>query len=155
MAEKRKPVKKKRNFVILSDEQVESKKAKLQNDNTIKQEKGAITAFQLFLEASGVENIEFWLFPIPYLDKYLGKFFLGVEKAEGQKYKLNSLQTFRYALNRVLKKRGLLCDITKDSAFAGSQRCYAAACLELKEQGLGIVDSAPEINDDGKYLQST
>lgn len=92
----------------------------------------------------------FWLYPVKDLDNYLGKFFLGIEKEQGQKYKLNTLQSFRYGLNRLLKKRGYNMDITKDAAFANSQRCYAAACLELKEIGLGVVDSAPEITDDGK-----
>lgn len=141
---------KKRTFKILTDDEVEGKKKKLENDNTVKQEKASETAFISFLEANGVEGTNFWLYPVKDLDNYLGKFFLGVEKEEGQKYKLNSLQSFRYGLNRLLKKRGYNMDITKDAAFASSQRCYAAACMELKEIGLGVVDSAPEINDDGK-----
>lgn len=146
--------KKKRPHKILTDDQVAAKKKKLENDNTVKQEKTAEQAFISFLEASECENTSFWLYPVKDLDNYLGKFFLGVQKAEGQKYKLNSLQTLRYALNRLLKKRGLLMDITKDAAFSNSQKCYAAACLELKEEGLGVVDSTPEINEDGKYIIS-
>lgn len=142
---------KKRSHNVLTDQQVEGKKKLLQNDNTLKQEKTAETAFISFLEAIGCENTSFWLYPVPDLDKCLGKFFLGVQTCEEKKYKLNSLQTIRYALNRLLKKRGLLMDITKDAAFANSQKCYAAACLELKEEGLGDVDSAPEITEDGKY----
>lgn len=141
---------KKRNFNILSDDEVAEKKRKLENENTIKQEKRANTAFTLFLEASGEENTEYWDYSLDKLDNYLGKFFLGVEKDEGQKYKLNSLQGLRYALNRILKKKGKKIDIIKDSAFAHSQKCYAAACIELKEEGLGVVDSAPEITEDGK-----
>lgn len=143
---------KKRNFNILSDDQVAAKKKKLENENTIKQEKRADTAFTLFLQASGETDLEYWDYDNNKLDKYLGKFFFGVEKAEGEKYKINSLQGFRYALNRILKKKGKKIDIVKDSVFAHSQKCYSAACLELKEEGLGVVDSAPEINDDGKQL---
>lgn len=142
---------KKRKFNILSDSDVAEKKKKLDNENTVKQEKRANTAFTLFLQAAGEEDLEYWDFTFDKLDNYLGKFFLGVEKEEGQKYKLTSLQGFRYALNRILKKKGKKVDIIHDSAFTNSQKCYAAACLELKEEGLGAIDSAPEINEDGMH----
>lgn len=138
-------------YVVLSDEQLKNKKKILENDSTVRQEKRADTSFRQFLAESGEDDLEYDQYTLKELDHHLGKFWFGLQNAKQEKYKVNTLQGFKYGINRVLKKKGLDIDITKDPAFANSQACFKAAILELKEEGLGVVNSAPEINEDGTF----
>ena len=120
-------------FLVINDTEFEQKTKKLKNDNTKKCEDRAHRAFTTFLIANGVEenNTDYWYYSEPELDKFLAKFWFGARKdfneVEGQfdseedpdlksrMYKASSLRNFRYSLNRILKKRGHLYDITAKS----------------------------------------
>ena len=67
----------------------------------------------------------YWNYTEPVLDNYLCKFWFGArkegddsedtdpqEEMKSRLYKANSLQSFRYGLNRILRQRGHLYDIT-------------------------------------------
>ena len=66
-------------------------------------------------------------------------------------YSTNTLPSFRYSLNRILKHKGHLYDITtKGTSFMKSDEAFKVALKELKEQGKAEVHSHPEICKDGK-----
>ena len=145
----------KKHLKILTDEELELKRQKLKNENTKKQNRRADSTFQKFLEEAGCESTEYWLYDEPTLDKYLAKFWFGVrkldtgnEEEEGEKYSSNSLQSFRYGLNQILKEKGHLYDITKDSSFTKSIAAYNNAVKELKAEGKAVINSALEIVED-------
>ena len=161
------PQAKKRNK-ILTDAEIEEKKQKLTNSNTTKQEERADRAFRKLLEECGVESTEYWLYTEPELDYYLGKFYFGarkdidsddeqmqglsaLEKDVKRKYSANSMQSFRYALNRNLHKKGHSFDITSKTcmSFTKSNELFSKALKELKEDGLAEVKSYPEIEESG------
>ena len=62
-------------------------------------------------------------------------------------YSANTMQSFRYALNQILKFKGHEYDNTTSLAFLDSQK-------ELKVIGKAEVYSAPEISEDGKPSKS-
>ena len=164
------PKVKKRNK-ILSDEEIESKKQRFTNSNTTKQEERADRAFRKFLQECGAVSTEYWLYEEDELDNFLGKFYFGArkdidsddeemrnlsdeEKDVKRKYSANSLQAFRYGINRNLQKRGHVYDITSKGSisFRKSTDLYVKALKELKEDGLAEVKSHPEIAETGKKV---
>ena len=54
-----------------------------------------------------------------------------------------------------MQKIGNTFDVTKDSMFKNSQKAFAMACKELKEEGKGFVKNHEEIEDKGNYVVST
>ena len=117
-------------FLVLTDEDLDDKTKKSQNDNTLKCEQRADKAFRNFLVANGCDQneLDYWNFTEPTLDKYLSKFRFSARKSNftddeesthdedpelrQQFYKVNSLKNFRYSLNQILKMKGHLYDIT-------------------------------------------
>ena len=155
-------------FLLLSDDDLESKSKKCKNDNTLKSEHKADKAFKKFLVAMGVkeENTDYWNYEEPQLDNYLAKFWFGAHKdicndedsqdsnVEGKErlYKANSLRSFCYGINRILKMRGHLYDITdkRTTSFQKSQQAFIDALKELKSEGKGDMEPYPEIKEQGK-----
>ena len=146
---------------------------KCKNQNTENCDKRANKAFINFLLANGQTDTDYWNFTEPELDKYLAKFWFGARKdiCEGETeetndnddpnmknrmYKASSLRNFRYSLNRILKSRGHLYDITAKStaSFVKSQKAFVDAIKELKEEGKGDIQSYPEIAEEGTFFLS-
>ncbi|CAB4044441.1 threonine dehydratase biosynthetic, chloroplastic, partial [Paramuricea clavata] len=82
------------------------------------------------------------------LDKHLAKFWFAAKTKDGHKYKVGSLQTIRYSLNRALKSFGHKFDITKRecTAFTSSIKAYEDASKELKQEGKGFTKNHEAIN---------
>ena len=157
----------------MSDKDLEIKTKKCKNENTYKAEKRADKAFIKFLVAMGVDETDtnYWNYSEPRLDEYLAKFWFGVRKedADDQEtsesdpqmkerlYKANSLRNIRYSLNRVLKSKGHLYDITNKNtaSFQKSQKAFNDAIKELKAEVKGDVKSHPEIEETGKFVLVT
>ena len=116
-------------FVLMNDSDLEIKTKKCKNENTEKSEKRADKAFTNFLITIGCDpnQTDYWNFTEPELDGYLAKFWFGARKdiCEGKSednsedpytkkrmYKANTLHNFRYGLNRILRSKGHLYDIT-------------------------------------------
>ena len=95
---------------------------------------------------------EYWLYDEPTLDKHLCKFWFTTrqEKDPSKKYKVQSLKSLHYGLNRCLKKWGHLYDITKSDSFIKSQEAFKNAVAELKMEGLGVIIPYKEIKPNGK-----
>ena len=134
-------------------EELKEKESILENTNTLKKEKRAHLAFTQFLQGitPQLNSVEYWLYETATLNTYLCQFWLGVRQQDGQKYKLNSLQTIMYGINRILKRHGFP-DIHKSDEFSSSRRAFDAAKKELVKEGLGTTDSAPDISEHGEKL---
>ena len=159
-------------FILMSDDDLESKSKKCKNFNTLKSERKADKAFRKFLVAMGVkeDQTDYWNYEEPELDKFLAKFWFGARKdicddddsqdintePKDRLYKATSLRSFRYGLNRVLKGRGHLYDITdkKTASFQKSQQAFIDAIKELKSEGKGDIEPYPEIEEEGKTSRS-
>ena len=154
MAEDSKSPPKKR-FKQLSDEELKAKRRDLQNGNTLNAEKCADKAFKLFLEVSGSDSAEYYFFEEEELSKWLSKFWFGARmmpengEEEGKLYSVSTLRSFKYAINRILKKHGHSFDITKSPFFKPCMDAFNDAVKELKEAGRGHVNSAEEIEEHG------
>ena len=153
----------------LSDDQLEKRLKEGQNKNTVKSERKADKAFTRFLTANGAEGLEYWYFDEPELDNWLAKFWLCVRKDENDSdseeesqdtpqdpqktslmYSANTLRSFRYGLNRILRSKGHLYKITeKGTSFIKSDEAFKLALQELKKEGKAEVHSYPEITDQG------
>ena len=113
-------------FLLLTDDDLESKTKQCKNDNTLKSECKADKAFTKFLLAMGVEDTDYCNYDKPQLNSCLAKFWFDARKnicdeedsqdstveSKDRLYKANLLRSFRYGLNRILKSRGHLYDIT-------------------------------------------
>ena len=159
-------------FLVINDEELANKSKKAKNENTEKAEKRAHTAFTNFLLAMGLDKnkTDYWNFEEPELDGYLAKFWFGARKLKQEDddkeqeqvqldpdmkermYKATSIRTFRYGLNRILKQRGHLYDITdkRTASFVKSQQAFNDAIKELKSEGKADINSYPEIEEEGK-----
>ena len=153
--------------VVFTDDELLKKIKLSKNVNTEKSEKKAHKVFTNFLNQIGATEVDYWSYEEPELDNYLAKFWLGVRKYDcdldtedsqdsskekiEKLYSANTLRNFRYALNRILKNRGHLYDITtKGASFMKSDEAFKVALNELKEQGKAEVHSHPEIGEEGK-----
>ena len=129
----------------LSDEQLLKRLKDGQNCNTAKSERKADKAFTRFLTANAAESLEYWFFEEPELDNWLAKFWLCVRKDENDSdtededsqnkpldpqkkslmYSANTLRSFRYGLNRILRSKGHLYKITdKGTSFIKSDEAF-------------------------------
>ena len=145
------PHPKKKRFKVKSVEEIDAMTEEMANKNTIKQEQRAQRAFEYFLKEAGADSTDFWLYPTEDLDQWLGKFYIGARKEDGELYKLSSMTSLRYGLQRVLNKKGLKMDILKSAQFKWSQHAFSTASTELVKEGKGGIVSAAEISEAGKY----
>ena len=147
----------KKRFKALSDEELLSKRKGLENNNTVNAEKCADKAFKQFLEECGADSTEYYFFEEAELSQWLSKFWFGARmlpedsQEEGKFYSVSTLRSFKYAINRILKKHGHAFDITKSPFFKPCMDSFNDAVKELKEAGRGHVKSKEEISEDGKY----
>ena len=126
----------------------------LNNKNTLKAEKNLIFVLNGWIRGfdeldEDLKTRPFWTIPIADLDALLGKFWLSVRQEDGSRYKLGTMQTFKYALNRVLKRHGYP-DLIKNEEFPMSERSFKTAKKELIGDGLGTTKTTPEIDQEGK-----
>ncbi|CAG2200276.1 KCTD1_15 [Mytilus edulis] len=138
----------KRRFVDTSDEEIEQKRLKMSADKTIKQNIAAATIFREYLKVKKMDP-GFEQYDTLKLDEVLGHFYMDVRKADGNRYKTNSLQCLRYSLNRYLKAPpyNKKIDIVNDESFSASRENFKAAMAELKRMGLGDVEHYPSIDE--------
>ena len=111
---------------------------------------------EIFLREIGYESIEYHLFEEEELSKMLSKFWFAARKkpdtnnSENEMYSVSTLCSFKYAINRILKKKDHEYDITKSPNFKPCMDAFEDAVKELKEHGKGHVNSADEITDEGE-----
>lgn len=140
-------------FEEISEDDLKIRQESLKNNNTTKNEKKAEAVFKEYLIQVGEED-NFYQFSEEKLDKHLAKFWFAARTKHGQKYKVGSLQTIRYGLNRALKRFGHKFDITKRqcTAFTSSINAYEDATKMLKQEGKGFTKNHKAIETAGKNI---
>ena len=142
-------------FKFLSDQELALKRRQMENQHTLNAERNADAAFKEFLKESGCETIEYHLLEELELSKWLSKFWFAArmkpksEEYDGELYSVSTLRSFRYVINRILKKKGHDYDITKSPNFKTCMDAFNDAVKEMKENGKGHVNSADEIMEEG------
>ena len=146
-------------FEDITDEIVEQKHFEVQKKNTKKNEKSAEKQLRDYLTLKGCEHTRFWEFEPKFLDSHLSRFWFAARQSKidestkkPKKYKVQSLKTLRYALNRVLKEKHFELDIITSTDFRKSQIAFTDTCKELKEQGYGFVKQTDEILPEGTII---
>ena len=136
----------------INEDTLQEKHRKLQKKNTVKGELSAQRTFGQYLIACRCNDVKFWDFEPEYLDRKLSTFWFAarqdkVDPATGdyKKYKVQSLKSLCYGLNRLIKEKGKMYDIITDPQFIKSQIAFSDACKELKEEGLGFIDPTKDI----------
>ena len=147
---------KKRTYDLTVDNEfIQKKHLEVANKNSKRSEKQAEVAFTQYLEAIDAQDFCFWDFEPEFLDDLLAKFWHAVRQTEkddsgkAKNYKVQSLKTLRYSLNRVLKERGRRHDILLGEKFTASRSAFEDRCKELKALGLGYIDQKNEISSSG------
>ena len=142
----------------VDDDYVKDKHTEQANKNSKRGEKLAEKAFTDYLQAMDLEEFTFWDFDSMHLDNLLSKFWFAVRQTEvdpvtgeGKRYKVQSLKTLRYALNRVIQERGSKHNILTGDDFIKSQIAFKDACKELKSLGYGFVTPTDEITPEGEH----
>ena len=144
---------KKRTYDLsVDDEFVTTMHQEQANKNSKRGERSAEKAFVDYLKAVDAQDFQFWDFEAEFLDGLLSKFWFAVRQTENdeetglpKRYKVQSLRTLRYSLNRSLKDRGKKHNIITGEKFAASQIAFEDACKELKSKGYGYVKPTDEI----------
>ena len=155
--------------LTLTDQQLEKRLRDGQNENKVKSEAKAHRAFQSLLSPEWSHRSEtIGILKSLKLDNWLAKFWLCVCKEEdetdsesesqdqdphrkSQMYSANTLQSFRYGLNRILRTKGPSVQklLTKETSFLKSDEAFKVVIKELKSEGKGQIHSHPEINEQG------
>ena len=154
--------------VLYTDQQIKEKQEAGKNKNTTKTDERANRAFRNFLKDNGESNLDYWNYEEPELDSFLSRFWFGARKdpnddyvsdnedpdRKSLMYSANTIRSFRYALNRILKSKGHEYDIMHKNSlsFKRSQQAYLDCQKELKALGKAEIHSAPEISEDGLYV---
>lgn len=115
-----------------------NKTSKLTDNNT----KMATKTFQDYCK---IENIDYISKTKEELNNILSKFYMSVRKANGDKYRFQSLQQLRYSLNRFFKDT-INIDIIHDTEFKTSGNIFNCLSKTLKKEGLGLTRHYPMID---------
>ena len=143
-------------FMDINDETLAEKHLHVQKKNTKKNDKAAERQFRDYLSLKDCDHTCFWDFEAHTLDDHLSKFWFSTRQnkideatKEPKKYRVQTMKTMRYALNRVLREHGTSFDIITDPAFRKSQIAFSDCCKELKEEGFGYIKPTDEIIPEG------
>ena len=146
-------------FDVVKDKILEEKHIKVQKKNTKKNDRAAERQFCEYLSLQECDNTRFWEFTKEDLDHYLSLFWFATRQnkideatQECKKYKVQTIKTMQYTLNRVLREHGNAFDIITDSGFRKSQTAFTDYCKELKEEGYGYVKPTDEILPEGTSI---
>lgn len=142
-------------FQNLNDNDLEELRLGLKNKNTTKSEQKCEKVLMAYL-CSKPElkdtNLDYWLWEVKDLNYWLSKFWFEVRTAEGNYYRVSSLEHLHYGIKRLLKNYSHEYDITKSESFCKSQKAFSDACKMLKQLGFGYVESYKEIKPTGNNI---
>ena len=117
------------------------KRYSLKDSSTNRSNSKGYKCFAAYFEAKKLPT-EYWLMDEPELDQILSKFWFEGRTTEGKHYKIASLESPRYGLNRILHEKGHKFDIVHGPSFSKSRKC-------LKSKGYGVRISCKEIKPKG------
>jgi hypothetical protein len=130
------------------DEEIRRLLSNKDANNTKKITKLAFNVFSCVVDVTEAEKD-----PVN-LDKNLAKFYATAKKEDGQKYKAETLLTFRQGLRMHYQKQ-MNVDIVNDRQFSYSTKVFKATVADLRRKGLGVVKHhIPITKDDMTKLYS-
>ena len=146
-------------FQPVTDQLLAQKHVKVQKKNMVKNDKAAEKQCREYLNVQDCDHTRFWEFCKEDLDKHLSHFWFAarhnkIDKKtnEPKKYRVQTLKTLQYVLNRVLHEHGITFDIITDSDFRKSQTAFTDCCKELKKEGYGFITPTDEITPEGMSI---
>lgn len=137
-------------FATLTDDELDEARLKAQNKNTASSDMKWEKVFKVFLSENDM-NEDFYAFDVQTLDKWHGKLLFGAHQnnEDHSRYRVKSLKSLRYALNRCLKKSGKTYNIIPSPEFVSSQTIFKDTIAELKSLEFGYVVNHTEITGPG------
>jgi hypothetical protein len=123
-------------FVMYEDGQLDAFTAAQQNPGTVRKTLAHVNIFKDFLGLKS-ETRAVHLIPPEELDVYLGAFFAGVRKSDGDEYEPSYLKNIQNSIERHLKNRGYTTSLTNGIQFHHSREILKAKQIHLRKQGKG------------------
>ncbi|CAC5403754.1 KCTD1_15 [Mytilus coruscus] len=135
-------------FASHTENEIFDKRSKNIASSTEKANKRASNLLREYLSEKN-EDTHFEQYSRGRLNDVLKHFYLDARKPDGEMYKVNSLDSFRYSLNRYLKAPPFLkeFDIMKHEDFNESNQVFKTALTELKANGKGATQHFPIISE--------
>ena len=135
-------------FATLTEDEIVAKKKDLTPKATQSATNVGVRLFREYLIEKELSEV-FEAFSKAELDKNLGSFYLEARTKSGEKYKVASLKSARYAINRFLKSppNNKTYDIVTDPDFAHSNDMFKVAMRELKAEGRADTVHYPHMSD--------
>ncbi|CAC5399004.1 KCTD1_15 [Mytilus coruscus] len=135
-------------FASHTENEILDKRSKNIASSTEKANKRAGNLLREYLSEKN-EDTHFEQYSPSRLNDVLKHFYLDARKPDGEMYKVNSLDSFRYSLNRYLKAPPFLkeFDIMKHEDFNESNQVFKTALTELKANGKGVTQHFPIISE--------
>lgn len=111
-------------------------------------------ACKLFEDYCHSEKLNYKMMSKEELNETLSKFYVGARRSDGEKYRYQSLQQLRFALNRYFKDT-MNINIIHDPEFQSSCTIFNCLSKTLKREGLGSVTHHANISlEDFKLINS-
>ena len=117
---------------------LETKQAK----NTERSTKTALTLLETFCAETG---LSIHLDNAYMMDNTLQRFYAGIRKANGDFYKVTTMNGIRFGLQRHFLNTLKIFDIINDSDFKASNTCFKNVLIKIKQSGKGNITHYPEI----------
>ena len=137
-------------FIRFDEDTLKEELGKADNKHTVKQEEKSqramercMDSYEEYKELKG----KWWELSKPKLDELMAKFYLGAQTDKQERYKMNSMNAFRYSFARILNGNGVDWDLRDPRQFPTSAKAWKRMSDILKQEGKGVVKSYPEIND--------
>ena len=135
-------------FATLTEHEIEEKRKLLTPKATTKSEVTAENSLRAYLLEKG-RATDFENYSKEELDRVLRGFYLEARTKDGQLYKKSSIESFRYSLNRFLKRTPTTqnFDLLNDSDFSKSNESFKIAVREIKAAGKAEITHYPALSD--------
>ncbi|KAK3086405.1 hypothetical protein FSP39_017969 [Pinctada imbricata] len=135
-------------FASTTEAEQQEKRLGLNAQKTLKANRGAAKLFKEYLSEKGSDP-DFENFAESVIDQKLSQFYMDLRKTDGEKYKVNSMESIRHGINRYLRSPPFnkTFDIIKDGSFGESNQNFKAVLAELKRVGKGSVTHHAAISE--------
>jgi hypothetical protein len=119
--------------------------------NTEQNNKKAASLLRAYLTETK-QSSNFEALSAKQLNDVLKHLYLSARKADGEMYKVNTLVSTRYSLNRYLKSPPVqkTFDIIKDNEFNEANMCFKTAITELRANGKGTTEHHPIVSEEDR-----
>ena len=126
------------NRISESQEEIEGFIKNQKSANTTKKTTTDMNTLSRYMETIGMSGKTVESLPAPELDHLLCKFFMNIQKKNGEEYEPDTISGFQRSIQRYLSEKGSSVNILKDKDFAKSRKVLSAKRKSLvHEHGKG------------------